>query len=128
MIRIVPVFGLLALGMCMLTAEAQVVKKKTPPDTTAFKGKITDVNLDERTKKIDSLYVKGLLGTRIQQRNVRINDKTKFEYLGFKNPTDHVPHVGDLAEGKIDPDSDYAISVTITSATPAKAPPVKKKV
>jgi len=127
MIRIVPVFGLFALGMCLLAVDAQEVKKKTSPDTSAFSGKITDVNLDERTKKLDSLYVKGLLGKRIQLRNVRINEKTVFEYVGFKKGVEEAPHIGDAAEGKIDPVSDFAVNVKITAGPGLKAPPTKKK-
>lgn len=125
MYRLIPLFAVFALGLGLLSADAQDAKKKQI-DATNFSGKITDVNLDEKGEKLESLYVKGLLGKKIQQRNVRINEKTQFEYSGFKNKADEKPHVGDTAEGKIDANTDYATKVKITAGAGLKAPPKKK--
>lgn len=128
MIRIVPLFACCALALGLLSADAQDAKaKKKPADTSTLSGRITDVNIDEASKKIESIYARGMLGKRIQQLNIRIDDKTVFEYVGFKNKADEKPRVGDLAEAKIDPKTDCAATVKITAGTGTPKVVPKKK-
>lgn len=126
MARLIPVFVLAVLATAFLSVDAQDAKKKQR-DLSTFTGKITDVNIDERTKKLESIYVQA---TTKLNRNVRINEKTMFEFVGFPDKDSEMPRKGDTASGKIDPATDYATHVRITysgpKVDPKKVDPKKK--
>lgn len=123
MSRVFVFFGSLLIAFVMLGSDPAVRgQEKKKANTSVFSGKIVQVNVDPNTKKVDSLYVEVNTG-RLVNRNVRVDDKTKFEYSGIVNKEDYAPKVGFIANVKLRPESDLAEQLKISPAT-AKA---KKK-
>jgi hypothetical protein len=87
------------------------------PDT--FSGKIVDVKINSQTKKVEALSVEIKEGA-IYNRNVRVDDRTRFEYSGIFNKEDHAPRIGFNVNVKLRAESDVADQLKISPAT-AKA-------
>jgi hypothetical protein len=121
MFRIVPlalaVAGLLTLGT--LTAEAGKKKKANPNEVTgtikatADGGKQITVAVKVKKKKKDA----------VPDREIKITDKTKVEYVGIEAKADQVLRVGHAVTVTVD-DNDKN---TATSIKVSKAGKTKKK-
>lgn len=126
MFRIALAVSVLTMGVFLLSVDAQDVKKKEA-DTTLFTGKLTDVNFDEG-KKLESLYVEVVNARRINNRGVRIDDKTKFEFTGFKTKNQEVLKPGQGVTVKMNPVTDTAVLVKVSPTAPKLVIPPRPKV